>query len=229
MAEATSNVEFAHKIHERGHHRSPATDRREQWIEIAEAVVLAIVAIATAWSGYQAAKWDALSAKYYQLASRTNVAAEGRRTLAGQDRLYDTVTFNGWIAAKMAGDGARTGFFERRFRPEYTAAFVVWQKLDPFNNLTAPAGPIFMPEYVNANAQQAETLTEQGEHEFEQGVTMRETGDEYVRITVLLATVLLLTALSQRFEIFGPRIAVVGVAAALLVISIYSIATFARA
>ena len=82
---------------------------------------------------------------------------------------------------------------------------------------------------MNANAQQAETLTEQGEHEFEQGVTMRETGDEYVRITVLLATVLLLTALSQRFEIFGPRIAVVGVAAALLVISIYSIATFARA
>ena len=40
---------------------------------------------------------------------------------------------------------------------------------------------------------------------------MRENGD-HVRITVFLATVLLLTALSQRFDILGPRIAVVAVA-----------------
>src|SRR5271165_6743657 len=56
MPEATSNVEFAHKVHEQGHHHGPS-DRRAQWIGIAEAVVLSIVAIATAWSGYQAAKW----------------------------------------------------------------------------------------------------------------------------------------------------------------------------
>jgi hypothetical protein len=43
-----------------------------------------------------------------------------------------------------------------------------------------------------------------------------------------LATVLLLTALSQRFEMLGPRITVVGVACALLVISTYLILTFPR-
>lgn len=49
------------------------------------------------------------------------------------------------------------------------------------------------------------------------------------KVTVLLATVLLLTALSQRFEILGPRVAVVAVAFALLVMATYWILTFPRA
>ena len=63
----------------------------------------------------------------------------------------------------------------------------------------------------------------------ENAVTMRENGDQYVRITVFLATVLLLTALSQRFDILGPRVAVVAVAFVLLVLSAYWILTFPRA
>ena len=51
--------------------------------------VIAIVALATAWSGYQAARWGALSAKNYALATRTSVRGQVRATLAGQDRLYD--------------------------------------------------------------------------------------------------------------------------------------------
>jgi hypothetical protein len=51
MSEATSNVEFAQKIQEHGHHQSAPASRREQWIEIIEALVLAVVAVATAWSG----------------------------------------------------------------------------------------------------------------------------------------------------------------------------------
>jgi hypothetical protein len=80
-------------------------------------VVLAIVAVATAWSGYQASKWDALSAKYYSLASRTTVLAQEKMTLAGQDRIDDMVIFNGWVAARLTGRKDLTVFYERRFRP----------------------------------------------------------------------------------------------------------------
>src|ERR1700746_1347506 len=118
MAEATSNVEFAHKIHEQGHHHSPSSDHRTRWIEIVEAVVLAMVAVATAWSGYQAAKWDARSAQNYNLASRTAIASQQRATEAGQDRLYDITTFNSWLAAKMARNNKLADFYQRRFRPE---------------------------------------------------------------------------------------------------------------
>jgi hypothetical protein len=41
--------------------------------------------------------------------------------------------------------------------------------------------------------------------------------------------VLLLTALSQRFEILGPRVVVVAVACVLLIISIYWVLTYPRA
>ena len=103
MPESTSNVEFAHRVHEHGHHHGPS-DRRAAWLGIAEAVALSIVAVATAWSGYQAAKWDALSAKQYALVALTTVKSQEKATLAGQDRLFDIVTFNGWIAAKTAGN-----------------------------------------------------------------------------------------------------------------------------
>jgi len=230
MPEVTSNVEFAHKIHEHGQHpSSPPGDRRAQWVEIMEAVVLATVAVVTAWSGYQAAKWDALSEQHYNLSSRTAIASQERATLAGQDRLYDITTFNGWVAARMAGNGKLSAYYERRFRPEYAHAFTAWQKLDPFNNTVAPPGPIFMAEYTSINQQESSRLAKEAESSFEQGVSMRETGDEYVKVTVLLATVLLLTALSQRFEIFGPRVAVGATAFVLLVTATLWILTFPRA
>jgi hypothetical protein len=229
MPEATSNVEFAHKIHEEAHHHAPPTDHRARWIEIAEAVVLATVAVATAWSGYQASKWDALSARHYNLATRTAVASQEKATLAGQDVLYDITTFNGWVAATVAGKDKLAAFYQRRFRPEYATAFAAWEKLDPIHNPSAPPGPIFMAEFANANREQSTKLANEAKQYFEEGVSMRETGDNYVKVTVLLATVLLLTALGQRFEIFGPRIAVMAVASILLAISTFWIFTFPRA
>jgi hypothetical protein len=159
MVEAASNVEFAQMIQEHGNQHP--TDRRAQWIEIVEAIVLAIVAVATAWSGYQASKWDALSAKHYNLASRTTVVSQGKATLAGQERLYDITTFDAWVAARLAGNDKLAAFYQRRFRPEYAAAFAAWLKLDPINNLSAPPGPIFMPEYTNANSQESAKLAEE--------------------------------------------------------------------
>jgi len=82
-----------------------------------------------------------------------------------------------------------------------------------------------MPEYTDANATDSAKLAEQANAYFEKGVSTRETGDEYVKVTVFLATVLLLTAIGQRFEILGPRIAVLAVAFILLVVSAFRIFT----
>jgi hypothetical protein len=229
VPEATSNVEFAHKIHEHGHHRQTSTDRRTQWVEIIEAVLLAIVAVATAWSGYQAAKWDALSAEQYNLALRSTVISQEETTLAGQDHLYDVITFDAWLTAKLTGEHKLAELQQRRFRPEFAKAFAAWQKLDPLNNPAAPVGPSFMKEYRDANNERSASLAADAKRYFEKAVSARTTGDDYVKITVLLATVLLLTALSQRFSSSGPRMVVVGVALALLLNSTYLILTFPKA
>lgn len=179
---------------------------RWEVIEIIEALILALVAVATAWSGYQAAEWAGRRAQDYARANQLRVAAEGLATLAGQERIYDSDTFNSWLAARIDGKTEAADFFERRFRDEYRAAFAAWIKTDPFNNAQASPGPIFMPEYHNAKHEQFLRLTKQAGDMADQGTRSGETGDQYVRITVLLATVLLITAIGQRFRFKSVRI-----------------------
>jgi hypothetical protein len=229
MAESNSNIEMAQVIDEYGHGHAPAPNRRIRWVGYLEAAVLASVAVATAWSGYQAAKWDGQSAKYYARAESTGILSQEKATLAGQDRLYDSVTFNGWINAKVIGRQKLVEFYERRFRPEYKIAFLAWWKLDPINNRSAPPGPIFMPEYKNANAASSAQLAAEAKADLEKGSSTREMGDQYVKITVILATVLLLVALSQRFDIYRARVALVALALVLLALSAYSIWALPRA
>jgi hypothetical protein len=183
----------------------PSQSRFEA-IEIIEAVILALVAVATAWSGYQAARWAGNRAREYAEATRIRVTAEGLATLAGQERIYDSDTFNSWLAAKMDGKKEAAEFFERRFRDEYRPAFTAWLRTDPFNNAKAPPGPIFMPEYRNAKHEQFLGLNKKAAEVADQGTKSGETGDQYVRITVLLATVLLITAIGQRFHFKTVRI-----------------------
>jgi hypothetical protein len=179
---------------------------RFEVIEIIEAVILALVAVATAWSGYQAAQWAGKRAQQYAEASRLRVNAEGLATVAGQERIYDSDTFNSWLAAKLDGKAEAAEFFERRFRDEYRPAFTAWLGTDPFNNAQAPPGPIFMPEYHVAKHEQFLGLNKKAAEVAEQGTKSGETGDQYVRITVLLATVLLITAIGQRFHFKTVRV-----------------------
>src|SRR5260370_2218986 len=120
-------------------------------IEILEALILALVAVATAWSGYQAAQWAGKRAEQYAEASRLRVTAEGLVTLAGQERIYDSDTFNSWLAAKLNGKEEAAELFERRFRDEYRPAFAAWLGTDPFKNAQAPPAPPLIPDDHNAN------------------------------------------------------------------------------
>ena len=84
-----------------------AQAERARWrerVEIIEAILLAAVAIATAWSGYQAARWDGRQAELYGHASTIRIQADEATTLGGQQRLLDVTTFNTWVEAKAAGD-----------------------------------------------------------------------------------------------------------------------------
>ena len=225
----SSNIEIAHHVHESGeHHHAPGRRRHEIAIEIGEAFLLALVAVATAWSGYQSALWDGRSTKLYGTSSRIRIAATQNTTRGGQEQLYDATTFNFWLQAKLTRNAKLALGYQKRFRPEYRPAFRAWLATDPFNNPHAPAGPIFMPQYHNSHNARGAELNAQASEVFQQGVEARETGEKYVRTTVLLATVLFLIALSQRFGVVKVRGGLLLVAVALLVISLVSIADYPR-
>jgi hypothetical protein len=226
MAETVSTPEVAHAI---GHQHGHGMSRRAELIEILEAALLAIVAVATAWSGYQTARWDSRQAHVYGLSTKYRALSNKAATRSGQEELYDTSTFSFWLQTKAQGDRQAAQLFERRFRPEYRPAFAAWLRTDPFRNPKAPAGPILMPQYHNAMAAKAQAYDTRATTAFEQGTKARETGDKYLRNTVLLATVLFLTALAQKFKLEGVRIGLAGVSLVLLVIALYFVATYPRA
>ena len=97
----------------------------------------------------------------------------------------------------------------KRFTPNYLVAFDAWLETDPLHDPDAPPGPMFMPEYRSPLDEKAADLDEQASHAFEEGASSRDTGEEYVRVTVFLAMVLFLIAMSQRFKIRKVRIGLI--------------------
>ena len=79
-----SNIEVAHHLTERNEESGP---RMPQAVEIAEAIVPAIVALTTAWSGYQAALWTGHQSKLYGLASKQRVQAARAEESDNEERL----------------------------------------------------------------------------------------------------------------------------------------------
>jgi hypothetical protein len=222
----SSNLEVAQHLNER---RTKSKVLRHELLEIVEALVLAVVAISTAWSGYQAELWTGHQAELYGQASRFRVEAEGAAAYANQERLYNASTVVEWLKAEAHGDKMLASLFERRFLPEFRPAFEAWENTDPLHNPKAPAGPQMMTEYRSSKTKEAADLNDDATQTFERGNAARQLADRYVRATVALATVLLLIAISQRFTTPGVRIGLLVIAMFLLCFPLYHLLTLPRA
>ena len=225
----SSNIEIAHRLSEG--ERVGGDPSKWPWqslVEIAEAILLALVAIATAWSGYQAARWDGLQTELYGHASTLRVQADEETTLGGQRRLLDVSTFNTWIQVTTEGHKQLAALYERRFSPEFRVAFDAWIKTKPFSNPSAPPGPSFMPQYINPQIEHGTALNRRASRVFNEGTAAREHSDDYIRTTVLLATVLFLLALSQRFKLRIVRLGVLVSASGLMIFALVLLLRFPR-
>lgn len=227
MPEGNINAEVAERLRE---HEAPEghtpSKRRIETIEILEAIILAIVALATALSGYQAALFDGESAKEYATSSRLRVEASNMSLTANQQQVYNAGNVTAWIEAMEAGDTRLAGILEKRFLPYFVPAFEAWVATDPLNDPAAPAGPSEMPEFHDPLAEKAAELNKEAAHAFDLGVQTRATGEKYVRVTVILAAALFLVAIGQRFKVKGVRWSVNAVAGVLLAYCVILIITY---
>ncbi|MFZ0795244.1 MAG: hypothetical protein WAM65_15855 [Candidatus Korobacteraceae bacterium] len=221
-----SNIEVAHHLSER---HEGQQSRAHEILEIVEAIVLAVVAIATAWSGYQAALWTGHQAELYSVSDTLRIQAAAATDAANEQRMYDALTVAEWLKAQVQGEDKLAQLFERRLLPEVRPAFEAWKQSDPLHNPNAPAGPQLMHEYHSAKTEEAARLNERAATVFEQGNVARRHSDDYVKATVMLATVLLLTAISQRFKTHGVRVGLAVIAALLLCLPVHHILTLPRA
>jgi hypothetical protein len=197
-------------------------------LEIVEVIFLAVVAIATAFSGFQGAQWGGEQARLYGLASTARFEAEAASTRGGQVLVADSAFFTAWLQAHDAGDRRLEAMMRNRFSPEYEVAFAEWLATDPFTDPDAPPGPGFMPGFANPDTTKAERLNARASADFAAGTEARETANRYIRQTVLFASVLFVISIAQRFRTRGVRIGANAIASGLLVFTLYGVLTLPR-
>ncbi len=222
MAEGLSAAEVGKEIGEHKKHpaHGEAQDRRERVLSVTEALLLSLVAVLAAYSGYAAAKWGTESSVSLAKASALRTKAN-RADLEGlQIRTLDSVSFNAWFAAFTTGNTGAQRIAEKRLRPGYRPAFHAWLATDPAHNPKAPPGPSYMPQYVIPQETTAKRDDEQADARFARGTAAGATGDEYVRDTVFLATVLFLVGISSHFPLRVARYGLIAIGALILLFAV---------
>ena len=201
---------------------TPAVERR---FEIVSTIILSLAALATAWAGYQASLWDGIQSSDYGKASGLRTMAAQKATEANEYRLADLTVFENYVDARLSGNEGLTDFYRTRFRPELEVAYEAWVKLDPWTSSDAPPSPLAMSEYqLKAEVESQELLTE-AEATFATGEESNAISDVFTLGTLLFAASLFFAAISERFEVVGPRATLVGISAIALVGGVIVVAT----
>jgi len=209
-------------------HRSEHGDEAQgadRWITIVEAVLLAVVAILAAYSGYASARWGTEQSLTLSRAATARTEASRAELTAMENRNFDSSTFSAWFEAYAAGNEKAMELAEKRFRPEFAVAFDAWLATDPENNPDAPKGPSYMPEYVQPEKEAAVELNDKADDLYAEGAEAGDTADNYVRTTVFLASVLFLVGISGHFKVRAARYGLVGVGCVILLVSVFLLVT----
>jgi hypothetical protein len=224
VPEGLSPSEVSKEIAElraRAAEKSPAGEStgRDRLITIVEAFLLAVVAVLAAWSGFAAAKWGTESSLELAQASSARTQANRAAYVAADLRNFDSLTFNAWFTAYVAGNKDAMRVAEYRFRTDFVGAFNAWLQTHPFTNPDAPKGPTYMPEYRQPQLALSRRLDASADRHYALGEEAGGNSDGYVRTTVYLETVLFLVGISGHFGVRAARLGLIGVGSVILAFS----------
>jgi hypothetical protein len=201
-------------------------DRWEPVAEVIATIVLALATIATAWSGYQAARWGGVQSTSYSQAGALRTESTRSSTQAGQIGQVDIGLFANWINAFATDNQELATFYQERFRDDFNIAFEAWLATNPRNTPEAPDTPFSMPEYRISQAEDAARLETEAEEMFAAGSEANQTSDDYILNTVILASVLFLGGLVSRFKAMAARWVIIVFSLAILAYGLYNILTY---
>jgi hypothetical protein len=213
LSAAEVGKEIAEHLEKSRDHEMEGRGRR---ITIVEAILLATVALLAAWSGFAAAKWSTESRLELAQSGKFRTEASEADLRAMEARNFDALTFDAWFQAWLTGDAQDQALAERRFREEFQPAFDAWLATDPLTNPDAPKGPTYMDQYEEPDKELAAENRARADEAYVEGSKAGTTADDYVRTTVLLASVLFLVGISGHFRIHAARVGLICVSGAIL-------------
>ena len=201
-------------------------DRWEPLAEVIATLILALATLATAWSGYQSARWGGEQSIKYSQAGALRTESTRASTKTGQIAQIDIGLFTNWVNAFAVGNQELADFYENRFRPEFAVAFDAWLATDPKNNPDAPKYPFSMPEYTGSLGQEADRLEQEASKTFAEGGAANQNSDNYILNTVILASVLFLSGVQSRINSVPMRMLIVILGLLILSYGLVNIATY---
>ena len=200
--------------------------QKRDWVEVGATVLLAFAAVATAWSSYQANRWNGEQAKTSGMVNKARIDAARASGLASAQQQVDVGTFMSWVDAYARGETELVTFYGKRFRPEFKPAFNAWIATKPLKTKGAPLTPFAMPQYRLAARAEADRLDQTAEvlaAEVRQDI---QRSSNYVLGVVLFAVALFFAGMSTKLPSAGPRKAMLVVGCLLFVGTVIWIATF---
>jgi hypothetical protein len=199
---------------------------RRDWVEVGAAVLLAFAAVATAWSSYQATRWNGEQAKTSGRVNKTRLDASRASALANAQQQVDVATFMQWVDSYARGEARLVRFYRERFRPEFEPAFAAWVETRPLRTEGAPLTPFAMPQYRLAAREEAGRLDLEAEALSAQVRQNIQRASNYVLGVVLFAVSLFFAGMSTKLVTPVLRKAMLAVGAALFLGTLVWIATF---
>jgi hypothetical protein len=205
---------------------SKAGEEKTDRVETMAAVLLALATVATAWSGYQASRWNGEQAKAFSRATATRIESTRASDLADAQTQIDVATFIQWVDAYAQEETELVDFYYERFRSEFTPAMDAWIATRPLQNPDAPLTPFAMPEYQLAARGEAQRLEAEADALSAQARANVQRATNYVLAVVLFATVLFFAGMAARFRTRRVRVALLSFGVVVLVGTVSWLATF---
>jgi hypothetical protein len=168
--------------------------------ELVATVLLALATVATAWSGYQASRWNGEQAKASARASALRIESSKADALANAQTQVDVLTFTQWVDAFVREEDELAAFYDKRFREEFRPAVDAWAATEPLTNESAPLTPFAMPEYQLAAREEAERLEAEAEVLAASARTNVQRSTNYVLGVVLFAAALFFAGISTKLQ-----------------------------
>ena len=169
-------------------------------LEVIATVLLALATVATAWSSYQASRWNAQQAKAAARANALRIASAKFDALANAQTQIDVATFTSWADAYARDDTKLASFYLRRFRAEFKPAVSAWIATHPLRNPKAPLTPFAMPQYKLQAREQARQADAQAALFTRSALRDVQRSTNYILCAVLFAAALFFAGMSARIQ-----------------------------
>jgi hypothetical protein len=198
----------------------------DERLEVVATVLLALATVATAWSGYQASRWNGEQAKAFARATGARIESSKAANLASAQTQVDVATFTQWVNAYALDQTELADFYFARFRAEFKPAVDAWVATRPRRNPDAPLTPFAMPEYrvaALAESERLETVAEGWSSTAQENV---QRATNYVLGVVLFASVLFFAGISTKLRTPVLRRLLLGFGLAIFLGAVAWLATF---